>query len=99
MLFLGAVLTILSTKHYIIERTALYMMIYNIRLVPMIVHRFHRKKQNWNYHLAVISTLIISMSAFVFGITSDRYWIVPYKIAEEQIQHVPLFKGIDTLIK
>lgn len=99
MLFLGAFLTILSTKHYIIERTALYMMIYNIRLVPMIVHKFYRKKQNWNYHLAVISTLIISMSAFIFGITCDRYWIVPYKIAEEQIELVPLFKGMDALTK
>lgn len=98
MLFLGLVLTILSTKHYIIERMALYMTIYNIRLVPMMVHHFYRKGQQWNYQLATICVLIISTSAFVFGITSDRYLILPYQIAEEQLENVPLLKIMDSNI-
>lgn len=92
MLFFGMVLTILSTKHYIIERMALYITIYNIRLVPMVVHHFCRNRQQWNYHLATICALIISMGAFVFGITSDRYHIVPYMVAQEQLENVPMLK-------
>ncbi len=92
MLFFGMVLTILSTKHYIVERMALYITIYNIRLVSMMVYHFCKKKQLWNYHLATICTLIISVGAFVFGITFDRYLIVPYKVAQEQLENVPMLK-------
>lgn len=92
MLFLGGFLTILSLKHYVVERVALYITIYNIRLIPMMVHCLYRKKQQWNYQLAVISALIISMSAFVFGITTDRYGITPYQMAEDQLEKVPFFK-------
>lgn len=99
MLFIGLVLTILSTKHYIIERMALYITIYNIRLVPMIVHHFNRKGQQWNYQLATICALIISTSAFVFGITSDRYTILPYQVATEQLENVPLLKVMDKSIE
>ena len=95
MIFLGMVFTILSTRHYIIERVALYMTVYNIRLIPMIVRSFYKKEQKWNYQLATICTLVISMGAFVFGITSERYLIVPYKVAEEQLEHVPMFKFMD----
>lgn len=92
MLFVGMVLTILSTKHYIIERMALYITVYNIRLVAMVVHHFYKNRQQWNYHLATICALIISIGAFVFGITSDRYLIVPYKVAQEQLENVPMLK-------
>lgn len=95
MLYVGIFLTILSTRHYIIERTALYMTIYNIRIVPMLVHHYCRKKQQWNYQLATICALIVGTSAFVFGITSDRYRIVPYQIATEQLERVPLLKCLD----
>lgn len=95
MLFVGLFLTILSTKHYIIERMALYMTIYNIRIVPMIVSQYCKNKQKWNYQLATICALIIGTSAFVFGITSDRYRIVPYQIATDQLENVPLLKCLD----
>lgn len=95
MLFVGVVLTILSTKHYIIERMALYMTIYNIRIVPMLVHGFYKKNEQWNYQLATISALIVCTSAFVFGISSDRYRIVPYQIATDQLENVPLLKCLD----
>lgn len=71
------------------------MTVYNIRLIPMIVRSFYKKEQKWNYQLATICVLVISMGAFVFGITSDRYLIVPYKVAEEQLEHVPMFKFMD----
>jgi len=99
MLFAGMFLTILSTKHYIIERMALYMTIYNIRIVPMLVHHYRSKKPQWSYQMATICVLIVSTSAFVFGITSDRYRIVPYQIATEQLENVPLLKCLDKNIE
>lgn len=94
VLFLGIVLGILSTKHYIIERMALYITLYNIRIVEQVLALFKNEAQKWNYQLAVYSAIVISAGAFVFGISNDRYWIRPYKLNETYLYEHDWFKDI-----
>lgn len=82
ILFLGVVLSILSTRHYIIERMALYITIYNIQICSKVLTLFKKREDRWNFGLAVISSLVIGSSAFAFGLHNDRYGIIPYGISE-----------------
>lgn len=82
VLFLGAVLSILSTRHYIIERMALYITIYNIQVCSKVMGLIRNCKDKWNLLLAVISSLVIGCSAFAIGLHNDRYGIIPYGISE-----------------
>lgn len=92
VLFLGTALSLLSTKHYIIERMASYITIYNIRVVAQVLTLFKNKAQKWNYRLAVCSAVIISIAAFSFGIMNDRYWIRPFRLNEKFLYEVDFFK-------
>lgn len=94
VLFLGTVLSILSTKHYIIERMALYITIYNIRVVAQILALFKNKAKKWNYQLAVYSAVLISIGAFAFGIMNDRYWIRPFRLNEQYLYQVDFLKDM-----
>ena len=92
VLFLGTMLSILSTKHYIIERMALYITIYNIRVVAQILALLKNKMQKWNYQLAVYCVVCISIAAFAFGIKNDRYGISPYELNKSYLYQVNFFK-------
>lgn len=92
VLFLGTILSILSTKHYIIERMALYITIYNIRVVAQILALFKNKMQKWNYQMAVYCAVFISIAAFAFGIKNDRYGISPFELNKSYLYHVDFFK-------
>lgn len=92
VLFFGTVLSILSTKHYIIERMALYITIYNIRVVAQILALFKSKMQKWNYQLAVYCAVFISIGAFAFGIKNDRYGISPFELNRSYLYDVDFFK-------
>lgn len=94
VLFLGTVLSIMSTKHYIIERMALYSTIYDIRVVAQVLALFKKEAQKWNYQMAVYSAVLISIGAFAFGITTDRYWIRPYRLNEIYLHDVDFFKDV-----
>ncbi len=94
ILFLGTVLSIMSTKHYIIERMALYMIFYNIRVVAQVLALFKNRAQKWNYQLAVYSAVVISFGAFAFGIMTDRYGICPYQLNENYLYRVEFFKDV-----
>lgn len=95
VLFLGMVMSLLSTKHYIVERMALYITIYNIRIVPQIMIQLRNKEDNWNFKLANICVLVISIGAFGFGILNDRYWIRPYRLNEQYLYQMDYFKQIE----
>lgn len=92
VLFLGTVLSIMSTKHYIIERMSLYITFYNIRVVAQVLALFKSKAHKWNYQLAVYSAVLISIGAFAFGIMNDRYDIWPYKLNEHYLYVVDFFR-------
>lgn len=95
VLFFGTVLSIMSTKHYIIERMALYIIFYNIRVVAQVLALYKNGAQKWNYQLAVYSAVIISYAAFAFGIMNDRYGICPYKLNENHLYRVEFFKDVE----
>lgn len=92
VLFLGTVLSVMSTKHYVIERMALYITIYNIQVVAQVLALFKARMSRWNYCLAMYSAVIISVGAFAFGIKSDRYGICPYKLNKSFLYQVEFFK-------
>lgn len=94
VIFVGMVLELLSTRHYIIERIALYATIYNVNLVSMVVCHVKDRGQRRNEWLAIACALLIGAGAFVFGITSDRYAIVPYQVALEQMHSVPWLRSM-----
>lgn len=95
VLFLGMALSVMSTKHYIIERMALYITFYNIRMVPQLMAQFKAHKETWDYQLSVYCVLVVSIGAFAFGIMNDRYWIRPYRLNESYLYQVNYFKNID----
>ncbi len=92
VMFLGVVFSIMTTKHYVIERVGLYVTLYNIRTVSQIVSLFKEGLSKLYYRLAIASTLLICMGAFVFGMQNDRYWILPYRVNETYLNEVELIR-------
>lgn len=92
VLFLGTALSIMSIQHYVIERIALYITIYNIQVVAQVLDLFKRRMSQWNCCLAMCSAVLISVGAFAFGIKSDRYGICPYKLNKGYLYQVEFFE-------
>lgn len=91
ILFLGVVLSIMTTRHYILERMSLYITIYNIRLVPQLLSAIQKKKSKDFHDLAIFAVLVLCINAFAFGIMNDRYGILPYRLNKEFMYEVPYF--------
>lgn len=91
ILFLGVVLSIMTTQHYLLERMSLYITIYNIRLVPQLLSAIQKKKSKDFHDLAIFAVLVLCINAFAFGIMNDRYGILPYRLNKEFMYEVPYF--------
>lgn len=91
ILFLGAVLCVMSTKHYLLERMALYVTIYNIRVIPQIVSIVKAKMSKSVVCLALYGMLVLNIGAYAYGLMIDRYGIVPYRWNEMYMHKVAFF--------
>ena len=91
ILFLGAVLCVMSTKHYLLERMALYVTIYNIRVIPQIVSIVKAKMSESVVCLALYGMLVLNIGAYAYGLMIDRYGIVPYRWNEMYMHKVSFF--------
>lgn len=80
----GTFLALMTTRHYIIERTSLYITVYNIRIGAQMLSLFY--KERWNRRLATVCAIAIGLGAFCFLIRVDRYGIRPYQLNYGYVQ-------------
>lgn len=95
VLVLGTFLAVMTTRHYMIERMSLYLTVYNIRIAAQLLHSFRNEENGWNYRIATVCGVLVTISAFAFLIKIDRYGIRPYQFNKSYIQELPFVPDIE----